>query len=91
MQDLNDLVDPSSGWVLTAAYGINDAGQIVGTVYESSDRSPYIYSSGIATRIPNPFGGTRGDGLDINNNGAVVGFFSTGTGNCFEVLRIARR
>jgi len=30
MQDLNDLVDPASGWVLSAAYGINDAGVIVG-------------------------------------------------------------
>ena len=30
MQDLNDLVDPASGWVLAVAYGINDAGVIVG-------------------------------------------------------------
>ena len=33
MQDLNDLVDPSSGWVLAAAYGINDSGVIVGDGY----------------------------------------------------------
>jgi probable HAF family extracellular repeat protein len=30
LQDLNDLIDPASGWVLAAAYGINDAGVIVG-------------------------------------------------------------
>jgi len=30
MIDLNDLIDPGAGWVLTVAYGINDAGQIVG-------------------------------------------------------------
>ncbi len=30
MQDLNELVDPASGWLLSAAYGINDAGVIVG-------------------------------------------------------------
>ncbi len=29
MQNLNDLIDPSSGWTLMAT-GINDAGQIVG-------------------------------------------------------------
>ena len=29
--DLNTLIGADSGWVLTAAYGINDAGQIVGT------------------------------------------------------------
>ena len=30
MDDLNDLIDPRSGWVLEEASGINDAGQIVG-------------------------------------------------------------
>lgn len=28
--NLNDLIDPASGWLLTDATGINDAGQIVG-------------------------------------------------------------
>ena len=31
LMDLNTLIGENSGWVLTAAYGINDAGQIVGT------------------------------------------------------------
>src|SRR5262249_53573124 len=31
MRDLNDLVPTGSGWILTVANGINDAGQIVGT------------------------------------------------------------
>jgi probable HAF family extracellular repeat protein len=30
LQDLNTLIDPSSGWVLLGANDINDAGQIVG-------------------------------------------------------------
>ena len=30
IQDLNSLIDPSSGWVLTIAYALNDKGQIVG-------------------------------------------------------------
>ena len=30
MTDLNTLIDPSSGWTLKNAQGINDAGQIVG-------------------------------------------------------------
>ena len=30
LQDLDTLIDPSLGWVLQAAYDINDAGQIVG-------------------------------------------------------------
>jgi probable HAF family extracellular repeat protein len=31
MKDLNDLIPPGSGWVLTSANGINDNGLIVGT------------------------------------------------------------
>lgn len=30
MRNLNDLIPPGSGWVLTEAFGINDSGQIVG-------------------------------------------------------------
>lgn len=30
LADLNSRIDPNSGWKLLAAYGINDAGQIVG-------------------------------------------------------------
>jgi probable HAF family extracellular repeat protein len=30
MQNLNDLIPADSGWVLSEAHGINDAGQIVG-------------------------------------------------------------
>ena len=30
MIDLNDLIDPNSGWTLTEAYAINSGGQIVG-------------------------------------------------------------
>ncbi len=29
--DLNDLLEPDSGWLLESAHGINDSGQIVGT------------------------------------------------------------
>ena len=31
MQDLNSLIDPNSGWTLTWAFAINDAGQITGS------------------------------------------------------------
>jgi len=30
IQDLNKLIPAGSGWVLTAAYSVNDSGQIVG-------------------------------------------------------------
>ena len=31
MKDLNKLIPAHSGWILTEASGINDAGQIVGS------------------------------------------------------------
>jgi hypothetical protein len=31
MTDLNSMIDPTLGWMLTTANGINDAGQITGT------------------------------------------------------------
>jgi probable HAF family extracellular repeat protein len=31
LQDLNSLIDPNSGWLLSSANSINDSGQIVGT------------------------------------------------------------
>jgi hypothetical protein len=30
MQDLNSLLPPNSGWTISAAFSINDSGQIVG-------------------------------------------------------------
>lgn len=36
MHNLNDLIAPTSGWVLEDAGGINDRGQIVGTGYNGS-------------------------------------------------------
>lgn len=38
MLDLNTLIDPALGWTVTAAYGINDAGQIVVALF----REPYV-------------------------------------------------
>jgi probable HAF family extracellular repeat protein len=40
MQDLNDLIPASSGWVLTSAYDVNAYGQICGTgTYDSHARA----------------------------------------------------
>jgi probable HAF family extracellular repeat protein len=39
MVDLNSLLPAESGWVLTTASGINDAGEIVGTgLYDGVER-----------------------------------------------------
>ncbi len=42
LQDLNDLIPSSSGWVLGAASGINDRGEIVGTGTISGEIHGYL-------------------------------------------------
>ena len=64
MIDLNDFIDPSSGWVLTGATGINNSGQIVGvgTFNGQSPRAflltpviPDVTPPVIASAQANPF------------------------------------
>ena len=42
MFDLNQLIDPSSGWTLEAAYGINEKGQIAGTGFLNGERRAFL-------------------------------------------------
>ncbi|QID19156.1 PEP-CTERM sorting domain-containing protein [Nitrogeniibacter mangrovi] len=44
MQDLNDLIDPSSGWALETAYAINNRGQIVGQGRYQGSEYAYLLS-----------------------------------------------
>jgi probable HAF family extracellular repeat protein len=52
MTDLNTLIDPSSGWTLTAAYAINDSGQIVGIGFNTNDAAGF--SGFLLTPTPEP-------------------------------------
>jgi probable HAF family extracellular repeat protein len=47
--DLNNLIAPGSGWVVDRAYGINDAGQIVGIGAFSG-----VYRAVLLTPVPEP-------------------------------------
>ncbi len=49
MVDLNSLIDPSSGWSLFDAYGINDSGQITGEGFISGHQHAFLL-----TPIPEP-------------------------------------
>jgi probable HAF family extracellular repeat protein len=53
MTDLNDLIDPASGWVLGIATGINDAGQIVGQGYYTEGFQTHTHAF-LLTPTPEP-------------------------------------
>jgi probable HAF family extracellular repeat protein len=48
--DLNSLIDPNSGWLLTSAMGVNDAGQIVGYGINASGHDHAF----LLTPVPEP-------------------------------------
>jgi probable HAF family extracellular repeat protein len=49
MSNLNSLINPSSGWSLLYAYGINDNGQIVGVGLDNGTSSAFLL-----TPVPEP-------------------------------------
>jgi probable HAF family extracellular repeat protein len=49
MVDLNSLIDPLSGWELSRAWAINDAGQITGNGYIGGEQHAYLL-----TPVPEP-------------------------------------
>ena len=64
MEDLNDLIDPASGWILQEAWGINDAGAIVGFGKNSSIAASYQAFLMLPVGEPTLAG-------DYNDNGIV--------------------
>jgi len=44
MKDLNKLIPTGSGWVLQQAFGINNAGQIVGTGTHNGQSRGFLLS-----------------------------------------------
>ena len=59
--DLNALLPAESGWVLTVAWGINDAGQIVGAGTHNGQQRGFLLTPAAMPGLPNTGGGgTRG-------------------------------
>lgn len=53
MQDLNDLIDPTIGWILKSARGINASGQIVGNGFNGSATRGFLLTP-VSTTPPGP-------------------------------------
>ena len=84
--DLGALAPLSSGsW--SAAFGINDSGQVVGGWAPSqstrgTESHPWLYSNGTMTSLPVPSGLTAPscEAIAINNSGQILGNCTTASG-----------
>ncbi len=56
-----------------SAYGINDAGQVVGQEYFNGQSHPFLWDDGDTIEL-GTLGGSGGRAYDINNSGQVVGY-----------------
>jgi len=73
---LNDPVNPHD----TLAYGINDAGQVVGYYFDGNNHEHgFLYSGGIYITLDDPLATNGTNALGINNAGQIVGQYQIGT------------
>ena len=52
MLDLNNLIDPASGWILQYALGINNRGQIIARGYQPGGQSTGVLLTPVAQPLP---------------------------------------
>ncbi|MBA4150798.1 MAG: immunoglobulin domain-containing protein, partial [Verrucomicrobia bacterium] len=73
LTNLNQLIDPQSGWILNDARGINSIGTIVGWGITNEQEQAFLYSGGAINGIGVLPGGTNSFAYGINNANCVVG------------------
>jgi len=86
MKDLNapEFLPPDSGWKLTAAYGINDAGHVVGKGVHSGETHAFLW---LGSGLPIDLGTLGGDlsvAFGLNGSDEVVGYSNVKKGGAFH-------
>jgi len=65
----------------TFAYGINNAGQIVGSYVDATGTHGFLFSDGTFTTIDDPLATQGTFALGINNAGEIVGLYVDAAGD----------
>jgi probable HAF family extracellular repeat protein len=74
------IADPSAT-SSTSPYGINNAGQVIGSFFSDGTDYGFLYSGGTYTTVSDPLAGSGGTvAYGINDAGQIVGAYSTGSG-----------
>ena len=84
MVDLNDLIDPTSGWILKYAWDINNNGQVVGDGFLSGEPRAFRFTPPGTVDGLGTFGGST-HAYAVNDSGDVTGVSvdSTGTARAY--------
>ena len=74
-------IAPPAGWGNTAAYTINERGDVLGasfngTINQPTSQKPFLYRDGVFTELPTPPGWTSLSANAMNNAGDVAGTFT---------------
>src|SRR5215831_8027713 len=71
----------------TTAFGINDAGQIVGAYTDANRHGHgFLYSGGTFTNLDDPLGTFGTFAFGINNAGQIVGYYIDASSNTHGFL-----
>lgn len=86
----SDVIDLGADQATSVAFGINDAGQVVGvsTVLQSGEAKSMLWHEGRATELASLSGRHTSAARDINNQGWVVGYSAIDTGSLHATLWI---
>src|ERR671937_2642912 len=75
------LDDPAAN-NLTQAFGINTAGQIVGTYFSNSFYHGFLYTGGTYSNFDEPSAANGiTNAFGVNDAGQIVGYYNDGSGN----------
>jgi probable HAF family extracellular repeat protein len=85
MQDLGPAVGSGAFYANTAAFGINDAGQVTGFFQRGGQQGAFFYSAGAFYEIGS-LGGTFSAGYAINSSGQIAGYSQNVSGDIHATL-----